>query len=84
MVPDFLFFKFICPAVVDPQRQGLINEDQEVPVHTVKNFVLVSKILNDVTHNATDKYEAPEFAPLKECVAKNYKILMEGVAALLV
>jgi hypothetical protein len=80
MVLDFLFSKFICPAIVNPQRNGLISEDEEVPLNSLKNFVLISRILSDITQNATEKYYTPE---MKDCISRNYETLVEGMNTLL-
>jgi hypothetical protein len=80
MVLDFLFFKFICPAIINPQRSGLISEDVEVPLNSRKNFVVISKILNDVTHNTSDKYDVPS---IRDCISNNYGRLVEGMVSLL-
>jgi hypothetical protein len=80
MVLDFLFFKFICPAIVNPQRSGLISPDVELPVNASKNFVLISKILNDVTHNSSDKYEV---AAIRDCITNNNGKLVKGMVSLL-
>jgi hypothetical protein len=81
---DFLFFKFICPSIIEPGRQDLIPDDTPLGKHTMKNLVLVSKILNDITHDSHEKYQENSLLPLQECVKRGYARVLEGVSVLLV
>jgi hypothetical protein len=68
--------------MVDPRQHSLIADDTQVPTHSLKNFVLMSKVLNDITHSALDKYQ--DSKEMTECITRNHTAMANGIAALLV
>lgn len=53
-VLSFMFFRYICPVIVNPPKYGFVYElDPEVSA----SLVSVSKLLNDLSLNNHDKYD---------------------------
>jgi hypothetical protein len=84
LVLDFIFFKFICPAIIHPKRYELVPEEDELSTQSLRSLINVSKILNNLAHNIDEKFESKEFEKLKTFINKNHSILIEKLTQLVV
>eukprot|EP01119_Soliformovum_irregulare_P025087 TRINITY_DN9182_c0_g1_i3.p1 TRINITY_DN9182_c0_g1~~TRINITY_DN9182_c0_g1_i3.p1 ORF type:complete len:629 (+),score=156.18 TRINITY_DN9182_c0_g1_i3:412-2298(+) len=73
---DLMFFKFICPAVIDPAR---FNICFYVPEAAKTCLITVSKILNDMAANQTDK---PWGAEINSFIAESHQTLVKQIEIL--
>ena len=80
-----VFFKFICAAIINPIRYGLLLDmaDKLTP-STFRAFINFSKLLNNVSHGLYDKYEEPEYEELHAMIKKLHPVLLENLALLVV
>jgi hypothetical protein len=83
MVLDFIFFKFICPAIIDPKKYEIIEFDQNLPANASRSLINISKLLNDLTHKMVDKYEEPEYASIKQLIEKRHTEVKQNLKLLL-
>eukprot|EP01102_Stenamoeba_stenopodia_P020321 TRINITY_DN786_c0_g7_i1.p1 TRINITY_DN786_c0_g7~~TRINITY_DN786_c0_g7_i1.p1 ORF type:complete len:924 (-),score=135.37 TRINITY_DN786_c0_g7_i1:1405-4176(-) len=52
VVGAFLFLRFICPALVTPERYSILpNEGQNLPAQARRGLILVSKLLQNLANN---------------------------------
>eukprot|EP01119_Soliformovum_irregulare_P005843 TRINITY_DN1759_c0_g3_i2.p1 TRINITY_DN1759_c0_g3~~TRINITY_DN1759_c0_g3_i2.p1 ORF type:complete len:571 (+),score=154.22 TRINITY_DN1759_c0_g3_i2:228-1715(+) len=74
---DIMFFKFICPTLIDPTRFHIVEDD--VPSNVKPTLLMLSKILNDLALNNTDK---PWGNQINNFILKNHEILVESLKIL--
>jgi len=76
MVLDFLFFKFVCPALVNPKKFQIVDGGDEIPIHSIRSLVNFSKFLNDTTHNLSEKFEGSKFAKIRIFIQNSHVLLL--------
>eukprot|EP01119_Soliformovum_irregulare_P005845 TRINITY_DN1759_c0_g5_i1.p1 TRINITY_DN1759_c0_g5~~TRINITY_DN1759_c0_g5_i1.p1 ORF type:complete len:595 (+),score=133.07 TRINITY_DN1759_c0_g5_i1:247-1785(+) len=74
---DIMFFKFICPTLIDPARFHIVEE--EISTEVKPTLLTLSKILNDLALNNTDK---PWGNHINTFILKNHESLVESLNTL--
>eukprot|EP01119_Soliformovum_irregulare_P000526 TRINITY_DN1036_c0_g1_i1.p1 TRINITY_DN1036_c0_g1~~TRINITY_DN1036_c0_g1_i1.p1 ORF type:complete len:526 (+),score=134.00 TRINITY_DN1036_c0_g1_i1:438-2015(+) len=77
LVLDLIFFKFICPALVNPSRYDLLPS---ITPKAQTDLITASKILNDLALNNTDK---PWGETINQWIARYHPILAEKIHLLI-
>jgi hypothetical protein len=73
----------ICPAIIEPKKYQIVEYRAEIPPQAQRSLINLSKLINDLTHGITDKYEEPELAKVKEFIIANHPVIVKNLERLL-
>lgn len=76
-VLDYIFFRYICPSIVDPVKWQII---ENLPSHALQGCIAACKILNDLALKNVDKWEED----INEWIKEKHPTLVTFVEKLIV
>ncbi len=81
---EFLFFQFLCPAIVNPKKFDLIQGYctfsagnhllEDLPSHATIGLVNASKLLKDAAMNSYERWESDS---VTEFIKKNHPLMSQ-------